>query len=160
VLKRELIRNTFFREFVPVDGMAEVYRRWQHQFAASFHFVSASPWQLQPELQDFARSQGFPPASYHLKSASAPFPSWSRSILTEIYLCHACSYHVIEDGNGAPGALQLAAGLRRELAVLVREGIGASVCGRRVWRGRRVTSTDPHSFVGSIVCGTSTRSTT
>eukprot|EP01047_Picozoa_sp_COSAG01_P063782 COSAG01_NODE_8328_length_2827_cov_4.134164_3_plen_199_part_00 len=68
MLKRELIRNTFFREFVPVDGMAEIYRRWQHQFAASFHFVSASPWQLQPELQDFARSQGFPPASYHLKS--------------------------------------------------------------------------------------------
>jgi hypothetical protein len=34
---------------------------------------------------------------------SAPFPSWNRSILTEIYLCHACSYHEIEDGNGAPG---------------------------------------------------------
>jgi hypothetical protein len=27
--------------------------------------------------------------------ASAPFPSWNRSILTEIYLCHACSYHEI-----------------------------------------------------------------
>jgi hypothetical protein len=25
------------------------------------------------------------------------------SILAEIYLCHACSYHEIEDGNGAPG---------------------------------------------------------
>jgi hypothetical protein len=35
--------------------------------------------------------------------ASAPFPSWNRSILTDIYLCHACSYHEIEDGNGAPG---------------------------------------------------------
>jgi hypothetical protein len=34
---------------------------------------------------------------------SAPFPSWNRSILTEIYLCHACSYQEIEDGNGAPG---------------------------------------------------------
>jgi hypothetical protein len=31
---------------------------------------------------------------------SWPFPSWNRSILTEIYLCHACSYHEIEDGNG------------------------------------------------------------
>jgi hypothetical protein len=36
-------------------------------------------------------------------SASAPFPSWNRSILTEIYLCHACYYHETEDGNGAPG---------------------------------------------------------
>jgi hypothetical protein len=32
-----------------------------------------------------------------------PFASWNRSILTEIYLCHASSYHEIEDGNGAPG---------------------------------------------------------
>eukprot|EP01047_Picozoa_sp_COSAG01_P063179 COSAG01_NODE_8146_length_2904_cov_10.815686_2_plen_94_part_00 len=27
--------------------------------------------------------------------ASAPFPSWNRSMLTEIYLYHACSYHEI-----------------------------------------------------------------
>jgi hypothetical protein len=32
---------------------------------------------------------------------SGPFPSWNRSVLTEIDLCHACSYHEIEDGNGA-----------------------------------------------------------
>jgi hypothetical protein len=31
---------------------------------------------------------------------SGPFPSWNRSILTAIYLCHACAYHEIEDGNG------------------------------------------------------------
>jgi hypothetical protein len=34
---------------------------------------------------------------------SRPFPSWSQSILTEIYLCHACSCHEIEDGNGRAG---------------------------------------------------------
>jgi hypothetical protein len=33
-------------------------------------------------------------------TVSRPFPSWNRSILTEIYQCHACSYHEIEDGNG------------------------------------------------------------
>eukprot|EP01047_Picozoa_sp_COSAG01_P004804 COSAG01_NODE_160_length_23692_cov_9.703599_10_plen_208_part_00 len=33
---------------------------------------------------------------------SQAFSSWQRSILTEIYLCHACSHHVLEDGNG-PG---------------------------------------------------------
>ena len=27
---------------------------------------------------------------------SRPFPSWNRSILTEIYLCHACSYHEVQ----------------------------------------------------------------
>jgi hypothetical protein len=38
---------------------------------------------------------------------SQAFPSWTRSILTEIYLCHACSYHVLRTetpGQGRPGA--------------------------------------------------------
>jgi hypothetical protein len=34
---------------------------------------------------------------------SRAFPSWNWSILTEIYLCHACSYHEIEDGNARTG---------------------------------------------------------
>jgi hypothetical protein len=36
-------------------------------------------------------------------AVGGPFSSWNRSIVTEIYLCHACSYQEIEDGNGAPG---------------------------------------------------------
>jgi hypothetical protein len=33
------------------------------------------------------------------------FPYWNRSILTEIYLCHACSYlQEIEDGNARTGS--------------------------------------------------------
>jgi hypothetical protein len=32
------------------------------------------------------------------RSVSRAFPSWKRSIVTEIYLCHACSDHEIEDG--------------------------------------------------------------
>jgi hypothetical protein len=31
---------------------------------------------------------------------SAPFPAWNRSMLTEIYLCHACSDHESKDENG------------------------------------------------------------
>jgi hypothetical protein len=34
---------------------------------------------------------------------SRAFSSWNRSILTEIYLCHACAYHEIEDGNARAG---------------------------------------------------------
>jgi hypothetical protein len=37
-------------------------------------------------------------------SASRAFPAGKRSILTEIYLCHACSYHDIEDGSASCGA--------------------------------------------------------
>eukprot|EP01047_Picozoa_sp_COSAG01_P048021 COSAG01_NODE_4641_length_4858_cov_6.174827_3_plen_226_part_00 len=44
---------------------------------------------------------------------SAAVPSWMRSILTEIYLCHACSRQEIEDGNASGRA---AAALRRSAA--------------------------------------------
>jgi hypothetical protein len=37
------------------------------------------------------------------RPVSRAFPSWKRSILTEIYLCHACSCHEIEDGNARAG---------------------------------------------------------
>jgi hypothetical protein len=36
-------------------------------------------------------------------SVSQAFPSWNRSILAEIYLCHTCSCHEIEDANGRAG---------------------------------------------------------
>jgi hypothetical protein len=36
-------------------------------------------------------------------TVSRAFPSWNRSVLTEIYLCHACSYHEVEDGNARTG---------------------------------------------------------
>jgi hypothetical protein len=49
---------------------------------------------------------------------SRPFPSWDRSILTAIYLCHACSHHKIEDGNARTGAAPC--GRRRRRAYLRR----------------------------------------
>lgn len=57
--KGELLANTFLREFQSVPDMAAVYRRWAAQGAA-FHYVSASPWQLYPELDRFIARAGFP----------------------------------------------------------------------------------------------------
>lgn len=62
----KLIDNTFMKEFRAVPGMSDLYRAWARQGAA-FHFVSSSPWQLYPELADFAESGGFPSATFHLK---------------------------------------------------------------------------------------------
>jgi|EP01047_Picozoa_sp_COSAG01_P005438 hypothetical protein len=59
----------------------------------------------------------------------ALFPSWNRSILTEIYLCHACSYHhEIEDGNAWTDH---AAGRwgGRPLSDITRRGGGARLFG-------------------------------
>jgi hypothetical protein len=83
---------------------------------------------------------------------SRVFPSWNRCILTEIYLCHACSYHEIEDENartgrrgraGGPARAGGFAGLRaggsRLALSAAGAGTGAADAGehRRVWRMRR-----------------------
>ena len=43
--KRSLLKHTFYSYFKPVDGMSELYQRWNEQ-NCQFHYVSASPWQL------------------------------------------------------------------------------------------------------------------
>ena len=64
--KKELLRNTLLREFVAVPGMPGIYRRWQ-AVGASFHYVSASPWQLASCLGGFLQDAGLPAGSMHLK---------------------------------------------------------------------------------------------
>ena len=58
--RRELLMNTFVREFRTVDGMADLYARWL-QSGASFHYVSSSPWQLYGSLNAMRQNCGFPP---------------------------------------------------------------------------------------------------
>lgn len=65
--KPALLINTFLREFEAVPGMAGAYRSWAKQ-GASFHYISASPWQLYNPLRDFADKEGFPAGTFHLKS--------------------------------------------------------------------------------------------
>jgi hypothetical protein len=64
--RRQLLANTFLREFRDVAGMAELYRDWAGE-GASFHYVSSSPWQLFDPLVDF-QEELFPDGSFHLRS--------------------------------------------------------------------------------------------
>lgn len=64
--RKKLLRNTFLLPFRAVDGMSDVYRRWSRG-GATFHFVSASPWQLYQPLAQFVNQTGFPPATFHLR---------------------------------------------------------------------------------------------
>ncbi|MCA9636083.1 MAG: App1 family protein [Myxococcales bacterium] len=64
--KEALLANTFLRPLAPVPGIAEVYRRWAAR-GATFHYVSASPWQLYDALADFVAAEGLPAGSLHLK---------------------------------------------------------------------------------------------
>lgn len=65
--RRELVRNTFAREFKAVPGMAALYRFCAER-GAVFHYVSGSPWQLYDPLSEFWQEEGFPLGSFHLKT--------------------------------------------------------------------------------------------
>ncbi len=64
--RRELMRNTFLREFRSVAGMADVYRAWANT-GYSFHYVSGSPWQLYQPLSEFLQRERFPDGSVHFR---------------------------------------------------------------------------------------------
>ncbi|ORX61330.1 hypothetical protein DM01DRAFT_1331940 [Hesseltinella vesiculosa] len=63
---RTVLANTFFNSSSPIHGMAEAYMNWYTQ-GASFHYVSNSPFQLLPFLQEFLNTHHFPPGSMHLR---------------------------------------------------------------------------------------------
>lgn len=74
--RRELARNTFARPFVAVAGMADLYAAWAKAAPGiAFHYVSASPWQLYPPLEQFRQASGFPPGSFHLRELSLKRPN-------------------------------------------------------------------------------------
>jgi hypothetical protein len=69
--RREMLLNTFAREFTAVPGMAA----WAQRMASTepgiaFHYVSGSPLQLMLPLGVFLRSNRFPDGSVHLRSFS------------------------------------------------------------------------------------------
>ena len=64
--KKMLLMRTFLREFEAVPDMAATYRRWASA-GASFHYVSASPWQLFDVLAGFIKTADYPRGSMHLK---------------------------------------------------------------------------------------------
>lgn len=65
--KKELMKNTFMKPFKAAPGMVKLYQKLQKQ-GAVFHYVSASPWQLYPPLEQFRQKHHFPAGSFHLKS--------------------------------------------------------------------------------------------
>jgi phosphatidate phosphatase APP1 len=65
--RRELLANTFLREFRSIEGMADVYQDWAAD-GANFHYVSSSPWQLFSSLQQLHAAHGFPEGTMHLRN--------------------------------------------------------------------------------------------
>lgn len=65
--RRELLANTFLRDFRAVPGMSSVYQAWQ-QLGIPVHYVSSSPWQLLPWIDEMLQVQQFPAGSLHLRN--------------------------------------------------------------------------------------------
>lgn len=64
--KATLVWQTFFREFERMDAIAEVYQKWAKD-GATFHYVSAAPWQLYEPLSEYVVNENFPFGTFHLK---------------------------------------------------------------------------------------------
>lgn len=68
--RREMLLNTFVRPFKPAPGLPEHFRRLAQAEGTRFHYLSASPFQLAPALEDFLRDEAFPPGSLHLREST------------------------------------------------------------------------------------------
>ncbi len=64
--RAKLLEYAVLREFEPAPGMPALYSDWSRE-GARFHYVSSSPWQLYPELDEFLAVAGLPADSLHLK---------------------------------------------------------------------------------------------
>lgn len=65
--RHELLHNTFMREFKSVPEMAEIYQQWA-SLGSSFHYVSASPWQMFESLNRWRKDSEFPFGTFHLRN--------------------------------------------------------------------------------------------
>ncbi|CAF1387007.1 unnamed protein product [Rotaria sordida] len=64
--KRSLLKHTFYNDFTTVQGMSELYQKWNEQ-NCQFHYVSASPWQLFPALNCFLEKYKYPMGTMNLR---------------------------------------------------------------------------------------------
>jgi len=65
--RRQLLNNTFIRDFRCVEGMPETYRQWAGD-GAEFHYVSSSPWQLFESLVQLQQNALWPEGTMHLRN--------------------------------------------------------------------------------------------
>lgn len=80
----ELMMNTFVRPFKSVVGMADIYNLLaKHDARTSFHYISGSPHQLYPVLQDFLRENCFPQGSLHLRRVKVREELFTKSSTTQ-----------------------------------------------------------------------------
>lgn len=89
--KRELLANTFLRSFRSIEGMPELFQRLA-QPEVSFHYISATPWQMYGAVAGFLAEHNFPEGSIHLRK----FALKDATILKKIFPAYKKKRKVIE----------------------------------------------------------------
>lgn len=64
--KTELLINTFLRPYKSVESMPELFQSLA-SIGTTFHYVSATPWQLFPNVANFLLNGNYPEGSIHLR---------------------------------------------------------------------------------------------
>lgn len=82
--RRRLLERTFLEEFVPVEGMADLYGELTGH-RATIHYLSNSPCQLYFDLEAFRARHRFPPGTWSLNRFRLKDPgSWDRMLTPEV----------------------------------------------------------------------------
>ncbi len=64
--KQEMLRNSFLRPYQSIEGMADLFTELATP-ETSFHYISATPWQLYHPIARFLSNHHFPEGSIHLR---------------------------------------------------------------------------------------------
>ncbi|TWT60229.1 phosphatidate phosphatase App1 family protein [Rubinisphaera italica] len=90
--REELLANTFLRPFRPIEGMPELFN---HLAAPerSFHYISATPWQMVRSVSQFLSEHNFPEGSVHLRK----FALKDVTFLKKIFPAYKKKRKVVED---------------------------------------------------------------
>jgi hypothetical protein len=80
--RKALLQNTFLKTFRATSGLPRAFADWYADTDVSFHYVSASPWQLYPELEGFLQAAGFPAGAFHLREVRVKDPRSIEQFLT------------------------------------------------------------------------------
>ncbi len=89
--KQEMLRNSFLRPYQSIDGMPELFSELATP-ETSFHYISATPWQLYHPISGFLAAHNFPEGSIHLRK----FELKDITFLKKIFPTHKKKRKVIE----------------------------------------------------------------
>ncbi len=70
--RRRMVERVFLHRYEAVPGISAIYNQLAER-GAQFHFVSGSPWQIAPVIEEFLAKTKFPQATLHCRQLNWDF---------------------------------------------------------------------------------------